>query len=76
MDGKSDGRTDGRMKNRTPVSHLAKAGATKTELVSQLNIDNSEVFDTQTWAQQHRCDQVPSGSKHHPPCLCIRRISR
>ena len=66
MDGKSDGRTDGRMENRTPVSHLAKAGATKSELVSHLNIDNSEVFDTQTWAQKQRCAQVPAGSKHHP----------
>ena len=25
-----DGKTDGRTENRTPISHLAKAGATKT----------------------------------------------
>ena len=28
------GRKDGRTENRTPISHLAKAGATKNELVA------------------------------------------
>ena len=27
--GRKDGRTDGRTENRTPISHFAKAGATK-----------------------------------------------
>ena len=27
--GREDGRTDGRTENRMPISHLAKAGATK-----------------------------------------------
>ena len=31
VDGKTDGRrTDGRTENRTPISHIAKAGATMT----------------------------------------------
>ena len=29
VDGKTDGWTDGQTKNRTPISHLAKAGVTK-----------------------------------------------
>ena len=28
-DGRTDGLTDGQTENRTPISHLAKAGATK-----------------------------------------------
>ena len=39
----------------------------KSELVSHLNIDNSEKFDTQTWTPKQRYDQVPAGSKHHLP---------
>ena len=52
------------------------------ELVSHLNIDNSEISDIQTWVPKQRFDQVPAGSKHrlpiilHPPCLCIRGISQ
>ena len=33
-DGRTDGRTGGRTENQTPVSHLAKAGATKIALKS------------------------------------------
>ena len=33
--------------------------------VNHLNIDNSAIFDTQTWIPKQRCDQVPAGSKHH-----------
>ena len=33
-DGRTDGLTDGQTENRTPISHLAKAGATKTTSVS------------------------------------------
>ena len=29
-EGRMDGRTDGRTENQTPLSHLAKAGATET----------------------------------------------
>ena len=31
----------------------------KFELVSHLNIDNSEIFETQTWTPKQRCDQSP-----------------
>ena len=30
-DGRTDGRKDGQTENRTPISHLAKAGATKNK---------------------------------------------
>ena len=54
----------------------------KFELISHLNIDDSEIFYTQSWPQIKRHDQVSSGSKHHLPiiihllCLCIRGISQ
>ena len=47
----------------------------KSELVSHLNIDISEIFDTQTWTPKHRCDQVLVSSKHHLPVVCITCIS-
>ena len=40
MDGKTDGRTDGWTKNRTPMSYLAKAGATK-----RININASYTLE-------------------------------
>ena len=30
--GRKDGQTDGPTENRTPISHLAKAGATKSKI--------------------------------------------
>ena len=39
----------------------------KYPIVSHLNIDNSEIFDAQTWSPKQRCDQVPAGSKYHLP---------
>ena len=54
----------------------------KSELVSHLDIDNFEIFDTQTWTRKQRCDQVLAGSKHqlsiiiHTSCLCINNISQ
>ena len=47
----------------------------KSELVSHLNIDNSEIFSTQTWTPKQRCDQVPAGSKHPLPNTCIIHLS-
>ena len=42
----------------------------KSRLISLLNIDNSDIFDTnQTWAPKQKCDQVPAGSKHHVPMV-------
>ena len=32
------------------------------QIISHLNIDSSEIFDTQTWTPKQRCDQVPTGS--------------
>ena len=46
----------------------------KSKLVSHLNIDNSEVFDTQTWTLKQRCDQVPKDI--NITSLCIRGISQ
>ena len=43
----------------------------KFELISHLKIDNSEIFDTQTWTPKQRCDQVPEGSKHHLPIIIL-----
>ena len=36
--GLMDGRTDGWTENRTPISHLAQAGATKTEGKMNINL--------------------------------------
>ena len=41
----------------------------RTELVSHLNIYNSETYDTHTWTSKQRCDQVPASRKHH---ICMR----
>ena len=30
------------------------------QIVSHLNTDNSEFFDTQTWTPKQRCDKVPA----------------
>ena len=54
----------------------------KSELIGHLNMDISEIFNTQTRAPKQRCDQVSAGSKHHlpiiihPPYLYIRGISQ
>ena len=46
---------------------LSKYPSHKSELVSHLNIDNSEIFDTQPWtAPKDRCGQVSAGSSHRP----------
>ena len=42
-DGLTDGRTDRQTEIRTPISHLAKAGATKTNL-SQLLLQKQQLF--------------------------------
>ena len=34
--GRKDGLMDGQMENRTPISHLAKAGATKSTCLLRL----------------------------------------
>ena len=39
----------------------------KSKRESHLNIDNSEIFDTQIWTPNQRCDQLPAGSKRHLP---------
>ena len=52
MDGKTDGRTDrltdGRTESWTPISHLAKAGATKT-IHFELLYFNRHCFDYIKW---------------------------
>ena len=40
---------------------LSKYQSHKSEIVSHLNIDISEIFDTQTWTPKQRCDQGARG---------------
>ena len=65
---------------------LAKARGlslrTGAQTMLYLPLDNSEIFDAQTWTPKQRCDQVLASSKHHlpiiidPPYLCIPVISQ
>ena len=38
---------------------LLKYANHKSELISHLNIDNSEIFKIHTWTPKQRCDQAP-----------------
>ena len=41
----------------------------KSELLSHSNIDNTEIFDTQTWTQKRRYDQEASPAYYNTPAI-------
>ena len=51
VDGKTDGPTDGRTENRMPISHLAKACATKNQNKSKKFLQEQKLHPKrETWA--------------------------